>query len=161
MKRTTFRDGVGAPEYYMLGGRDPMRLLTRSEVTFERTTEPDTSSWQGSSDDPELEAEIAERLANDDASAWCGVIVTAKWTGARGAYQGRASLWGCTLNDRYTDADCAKDHDLEGEALADLNEWLATMIETAQLLLAELHPNAPKSPQGTRIRRVTRSKAKS
>lgn len=141
MKRPTFRDGAASPEYFMIGQRDPMRLLTRRDVRFELSSEIDTDDWTRSSDDPELIEEISQRLANEDATAWCGIIVTCSWRSESGhVYQGRASLWGCTLNEKYTERDVARDHDLEGEALADLNERLATIIESAQDLLAQLHP---------------------
>lgn len=136
-----------------------LRQLTRSEVDFERSTEPDDTPIEGnvlaSGDaklDQEAEREVLERLQNDDHSAWCGVVVRARWTSAAGVtYEGRASLWGCILTDRYSDADVARDHDLEGEALADLNARLARIVQSARDLYVELtgepRPKGKRSPR--------------
>lgn len=143
-KRPTFRENASSPEYVLAGGHR-LRQLTATEVVFTITTEADESSVEGhfSTDEPELdrqnERDIIARLQAGDDSAWCGVIVTATWTSPSGVvYKDDDSIWGCSLDDSYTEAVVASTHGMHHEALAALNERLASIVESAALLASEL-----------------------
>ena len=69
------------------------------------------------------------------------MIVTCSWESASGQrFEGRNSIWGCTLDARYTDEDVERDHGMREDALADLNEQLADAIERGHYLARELRP---------------------
>lgn len=122
-----------------------LRALTASEVEFELDTEPELDSFEGnvlaSGDDEEdrkAEEEIRERLQRGDISAWCILVVHAKWKG----YEGVASLGGYSFPAGYTGDQnheyAAEDFEyLKAEALADLNRTLherATIPEEIRAL---------------------------
>jgi hypothetical protein len=104
-----------------------LRKLTAAEVTFEVTTEHEVCSVEGhfATDEPELdrklEAEIIERLNNGDDSAWCCVVVHARWNG----YEGWDCLGGCSLDDNYTLETVVEEHGMREEALDHLNRRIA------------------------------------
>lgn len=112
------------------------RKLTASEVTFTITTEPDNDSSPHdslNSGDPDY-AEADKRLADDicerfnrgDTDAWCGVIVKATWEGLTG----RDSIWGCSLDSKYTAEVVVEEYGMKANALDDLNAQLAAMANT-------------------------------
>lgn len=107
------------------------KRLTKEDVTFEVRIEADENCSEreirGSfcSGEPEYEQadrEIAdgilERLRNGDESAWCGVIVEARW----GEHLGGDSIWGNTLSDDYTADTVAEEHGMHDNALAELQK---------------------------------------
>lgn len=111
-----------------------MRELTAEEVEFEELVEDDYEIPEGvfSTDDPEQdrrdEEAIRSRLARGDNSAWCILVVHARWEG----FVGHASVAGFTFpqgqsgraNARYAKEDF---EGLRMEALADLNAQLKNM----------------------------------
>lgn len=102
------------------------RKLKESDVEFTiRVVADETTDYEGHFDsgDPEyaeadraIEAGIRERLKRGDETAWCGVIVEARFEGELGG----DSLWGCSLNDTYTAEVVVKEHGMRTEALASL-----------------------------------------
>lgn len=125
-----------------------MRKLTAAEVMFERWIEQDETSVEGHfmSGDPEyeqadrdLEASIIERLNGGEVEAWCGVIVEATWKAPDGTtYTGRDSIWGCSLDDSYTQKVVAEEHGLYEGALDDLNRRIADTVRAAKRLESAL-----------------------
>lgn len=113
-----------------------MRELTAEEVEFEEDVEDDFVLPEGifATDDPEQdrrdEEAIRSRLARGDNSAWCILVVHAKWEG----FVGSASVGGFTFPEGCSgtaNARYAKEHfeGLRAEALADLNAQLKTVAE--------------------------------
>lgn len=123
-----------------------MRKLTAAEVTFEVTIEADDNhDVRGSfaTDDEEQDdreaASIIARVDRGEVEAWCGVVVTATWEAPDGTeYTGRASLWGCTLDDSYTAEVVAEEHGMREQALDDLNRTLASVAKRGSRLARKL-----------------------
>ncbi len=105
------------------------RKLAEADVSFEVRIEADETcdetSIRGSfaSGDPEYEAddrriadEIIARLTNGDETAWCGVIVEARFE----EHLGGDSIWGCCLSDDYTAETVVNEHGMRANALAAL-----------------------------------------
>lgn len=115
------------------------RELTRAEVTFEVSIEPDDTPVVGnfaSGDDAldrEDENRILERLKRGETEAWCGVIVTARWKG----FKATDSVWGVELGPDETPEHYAEESGMHEEALAHLNEKVArTARKLARLVVA-------------------------
>lgn len=122
-----------------------MRKLTAAEVTFEVTIEAEDQPVRGnfaSGDEEQDRADeqaIIDRLDRGDVEAWCGVIVTATWEAPDGnEYTGRASIWGCSLDDSYTREVVADEHGMYEEALDDLNQRIACVVGKAKRLESAL-----------------------
>lgn len=123
-----------------------MRKLTADEVEFEESTEPEDLPVQGNymcTDDPEAdraaEQELLERLARGDESAWCCLVVTAKWR----EFIGYAMLGGYSFPEGQTGAEnreyAAEEYkQLRVEALEAMNERLETEVIYAKELLKRL-----------------------
>jgi hypothetical protein len=78
--------------------------------------------------DKAAEDEVLERLYRGDDRAWCVVKVTAKLDD----YSGTAYLGCCSLDDTYTAEQCAEDHGMKDEALADLQRTLALAVQSGE-----------------------------
>lgn len=83
--------------------------------------------------DKKYEQELLDRLERGDTTAWCMLIVTAKWKG----YEGRDVLGGVTLREaNTTDEDIenawemANWHGMKKNALDSLNGQLAAWADT-------------------------------
>ena len=122
-----------------------LRSLTANEVEFELDTEPELepfeSNAQASGDDEadrKVEEGIRERLQYGDVSAWCILVVRAKWKG----YEGVATLGGYSFpagqtGDQNREYAAENFECLKAEALADLNRTLherATIPEEIRAL---------------------------
>jgi len=119
-----------------------LRALIGDEVEFENGVEPEFIVLEGnvlcSGDDKadrEAEAEVRRRLEAGDTSAWCILVVTARWEGwegmaSLGAYQFPAGQKGWE-NQEYAKDDYSQ---LRVDALADLNQ----RIHKQYLKLSEL-----------------------
>lgn len=105
-----------------------LRKLTAAEVEFEESTEPEdipvegNFSTYGSEEDKRYEQELLDRLNRGDGSAWCILVVKARWKG----FTGYASLGGYVFpagNSGTQNAEYAKEEyaQLRAEALDDLN----------------------------------------
>jgi len=105
-----------------------IRKLTRAEVTFNVTIEPEEIDPRGnaiaSGDDTfdrECENEIITRLNIGDTGTWCCVKVVATWGDIESNPQ---YLGGCSFSESDCHADierCADDHGMLDEALDSLN----------------------------------------
>lgn len=100
--------------------------LTLADVRFEVSTEPEDTAVAGQFDDPRDVAEIERRLELCDDSAWCCVMVTARWRGWRGT----STLGGCSLTRAYTAEVAARENGLYGEALSDLNRSIEASVDS-------------------------------
>lgn len=121
------------------------RKLTSGDVSFELLVKADEncdeSSIRGSfaSGDEKADREIADgiirRLTDGDETAWCGVIVEARY----GEHIGGASIWGNTLSDEYTAETVAEEHGLYSEALESLQREVdaADYKKAGQAVLSE------------------------
>ena len=111
-----------------------MRKIRAFEVSFEVYTRPDDLEIEGNvmasgdaAADRDAEQDVRARLEAGDETAWCGVCVKATWSCAEGVeYIGTAALWGCSLSPDYTAEIVAKEHDLNSEALSDLQARVDT-----------------------------------
>ncbi len=122
-----------------------IRKLTAAEVTFEVTIEAEDTPVRGNfmaTDEPDLdkaeEGALLARLERGEVEAWCGVIVTATWEHDGLTYEGRDSLWGCSLNDSYTAAVVAEHHGMQEQALDDLNRTLEAAVTKGSKLARTL-----------------------
>lgn len=112
-----------------------MKPLTRDEVTFEITVEPEYETFVGncSAIDPETDREqeqlIRDQLESGNDLAWCSVLVTARPDDPRllAVFEGFASLGMVSCADRADLDRLVADHGLEDEALSHLNEKLASV----------------------------------
>lgn len=109
-----------------------IRPLTEAEVTFTVEIEPEDLEVRGQFDSGDEEQDkalvdtILERLDRGDIAAWCCLKVTATWEG----YTGTTYLGGCSfaddihMSDQAQAIECADEHGMQAEALADLNETI-------------------------------------
>ncbi len=113
-------------------------------VEIEAEDLPVRGNYMASGDDAfdqQCEDEVIAKLDRGDIEAWCYVKVTAELAGFRGT----AGIGGCTLGEGYTAEQCAVEHGLYAEALADLRATLKHAAEAgsqAQRLLADLEGGA-------------------
>lgn len=109
-----------------------LRRLTKKDVEFELSVEPEDIPWEGNamaSDDEEYDREYNEQIEDllnrGFTEAWCILVVKASWDG----YEGVASLGGNTFfpphNNEKDFQEQAEAHGLYEEALDDLNKTLA------------------------------------
>jgi len=115
-----------------------IRKLTADEVEFTLDVEPECDSTvEGNAmcsgddaADKKYEQELLARLERGDTSAWCVLIVKAKWNGHEGV-----DTLGCVTLKEDADEEDAREmadmHGMEANALAYLNDELA---EEARLL---------------------------
>ena len=112
-----------------------LRKLTMSDVAFTVRAEFDESyshaEVRGSfatdddaADDAQA-AEIEARVGRGDETAWCGVIVTARW----GMHEADDATWGVTLGENETADDYAKENGMFESALHELNRQLERACE--------------------------------
>ena len=118
-----------------------MKKLTADQVEFTISVEQEDIPVRGNymaTDDPEQdkrdEDELLERIERGDDSAWCCLIVEARWRD----FVGRDSLGACTLeggSGRQVEAQAwamADDHGMREQALADLNEEIRASLDSAR-----------------------------
>ena len=147
----------------------PLRQLTLAEVEIDISLEPEDIPVEGNliaSGDDEADAAdnaaVLERLEQGDESAWCCMVVTASWTSAAGdEYCGRATLGCCNFapgSGRETakqSEELAALYGMQEEALAELNERLADVVNSAANLGTELRSGL-KSELGAKRRNARR-----
>lgn len=119
-----------------------LRKLTAEEVHFEVTTEPEDIPVEGNymwTDDAEAdkqaEREIRDRLERGDDSAWCCLVVEARWK----IHSAKAYLGGCSFTEGNTFEESMAEvsdylEDLRSEALDVLNAKIqAKFAELSEL----------------------------
>lgn len=128
------------------------KKLTREDVQFEIRVEPDETcseadirgSFATGDDDADREQadDIIRRLRAGDETAWCGVIVEARY----GDHIGGDSMWGNVLSDDYTAETVAEHHGMFDNALAALQRDIdkAALNAAGEAVLAELG-NVPEA----------------
>lgn len=109
----------------------PVRDLTEAEAVFEPSVEPELAPPEES----ELSADLRERIEQNDTTAWCILIVKARWRGfegvaTRGGYTFPAGRSG-DMNEEY-----AKEafDELRAQALADLNQTIRNAVSDLESL---------------------------
>lgn len=126
-----------------------VRKLKASEVTFTVSIEPEDSEVNGHfcSGDPDYaeeerkqERQIIRDLDRGYQEVWCCLVVTAEWEGIKG----HASLGCCSFEkgdgvsvDKQAHQ-CAEEHDMQQEALDDLNRNLQTQADRFRAFLNKL-----------------------
>jgi hypothetical protein len=112
-----------------------MKPLTRNEVTFEITVEPEYESPEGffsydtEEENDEAVAWIRDQLDSGNDLAWCSVLVTARPNDPRllAVFEGFSSLGAVSCSNRADFDRLVAYYGLEDEALSHLNEKLASV----------------------------------
>lgn len=118
------------------------RKLTESEVTFTLELEPEHMPFEGQFSDRRDVAFIRKRLAAEQQEAWCCLTVTAKWHGFKGRNHLGAVSLDCGQHPSGTKVaraaeKFARDSGMHSEALAALNNEIASTVATLRPLLED------------------------
>ena len=116
-----------------------MRELTKDECEFTLTVESDDTPIRGNCSaideetDRENEQWVIDQLNSGNDYAWCEIIVTCKPKHEKlNHYKGIDSLWGISARNYKEIEELARDHGMESEALAYLNDNIRNSIEKSK-----------------------------